>query len=185
VTRYAYFDGPRYILELDETELPGSAQRQDTWAWISDLANATPENQRRAGYYQITPTPRPPDTANTTTDRILDFSAWPIIREYWSPRPKTPTEQAATNATALERDAATYIDALRHGIDTMRTIIDTPNTTINTTPAPHIKTLARECIDTIRQTIRLARLTTGTTDTTTTDYGTGQANLTHEWMTVL
>jgi hypothetical protein len=185
MTRYAYYDDTRYITELDETELPGSAQRQDTWAWISDLRNADPADQRKAGYYRITPTPRPADTPGTTYDRNHDLTDWPTIREYWSPRPKTDLERATDNARQLERDTATNIDAIRHATDNIRTIIDTPNAQINAGPAPYIKAMARDCLDIARQTIRLARIITDTTADTGTDYGTGTATTTHNWMIVL
>ena len=63
----------------------------------------------------------------------------------------------------LLADATTNIDTLLATVTALNTLTALTNAEINQNPAAHIKSLARECKTVARQTVRIARLLTGST----------------------
>ena len=84
--------------------LPAAARRLDTGQWVLGLADAPVELQQACGWYPVTDTPRPDDTATTTHDRTVTLVAGtPTV--VWTERPKTQAELDA-EAEFAEQQAA-------------------------------------------------------------------------------
>jgi hypothetical protein len=133
-----------YALVIDGTieaegPLPSSARRLDTGAWVMGLATAPVELQQATGWYEVTDTPRPADTATDTFDRTLELvGTTPTV--VWVQRPKTAEElTAATEAT----NQATIQTNLEQDLAAMQATIDATNASINSNVAPHVKAIAR------------------------------------------
>ena len=96
-----------------------------------------------------------------------------------SERPYTPAEEEAAAEMRLEELKSANKDLLRAGLqdliaaalerqEAVQLVIDTKNSDINSSPAPHIKTLARACKREERAIIRLARIVGNLTESTDT-----------------
>ena len=84
--------------------LPVAARRLDTGQWVLGLPDAPAELQQACGWYQVTDTPRPDDTATTTHDRTVELvDGAPTV--VWTERPKTQAELDA-EAEFAEQQAA-------------------------------------------------------------------------------
>lgn len=77
-------------------QLPGQARRLDNGAWVRNLPDAAVDEQQATGWYQVTPTARPTDTATTTYERQVTLNGQPS--ETWVPRDKTIEEQIRERA---------------------------------------------------------------------------------------
>ena len=123
--------GPHPALEWDGTR----------W-W--DLRDPTIRTAR--GWHEVTETPRPDDTAEGTHPGSVEVVDGLPVR-VWAVRPWTEAELAAkAEQAAYAAQRATVkaiINDLRAEKARAQTVIDTPNATINTSPAPHIKDVAR------------------------------------------
>ncbi len=95
---------------------PTSARRLDTGEWVLGLRDASVDIQQACGWFAVTDTPRPADTATTTHDRSVQLVA-NVPTVVWTERPFTPDEQTArtanTNRTTIEQQATTALDANR------------------------------------------------------------------------
>jgi hypothetical protein len=133
-----------YALVIDGTieaegALPASARRLDNDAWVMGLATAPVELQQATGWYEVTDTPRPADTATDTFDRTLELvGTTPTV--VWVQRPKTAEEVAAATATTNQ---ASIVTNLNQDMVLMQAAIDATNATINANPATYIKQIAR------------------------------------------
>ena len=94
----------------------------------------------------VTETSRPPDTPTTTTDLAYALVAG-VPTQQWTVRPWTAEELAAKAEQAANKALRATIKAIINDLRAEKaraqTVIDTPNATINTSPAPHIKDVAR------------------------------------------
>lgn len=92
--------------------LPASARRLDTQEWVMGLADADPTFQQACGYYPVTDTARPSDTATDTFDRSVQLVAG-VPTVVWTQRPMTAPElanvTANTNRTTIQTQAATAL----------------------------------------------------------------------------
>ena len=99
------------------------------------------------GWQPVVETPRPADTETTTSDPAPVALVAGVPTQQWTVRPWTEAELAAKAAqSAYDAQRATVkaiINDLRAEKARAQTVIDTPNATINTSPAPHIKDVAR------------------------------------------
>lgn len=96
--------------------LPASARRLDTQEWVMGLATAGAALQQACGYYPVTDTARPADTATDTFDRSVQLvNGTPTV--VWTERPMTAPElanvAANTNRTTIQTQAATALDTNR------------------------------------------------------------------------
>lgn len=105
-----------YALVIDNTisdergRPPVSARRLDTGEWVLDLPNAHWSRQRATGWWQVTDTARPADTATATYDRTVTLvDGTPTVT--WVERPWTADELAARTAQA-NRTTLTGTDRL-------------------------------------------------------------------------
>lgn len=110
-----------YALVIDGTVqsvggLPNAARRLDTGEWVLGLADAPDSLRVACGWYPVTDTARPADTADTTHDRTIDVvDGTPTV--VWTARPKTTEEQAAdTDRAAFQ----TREDNLAAAVATLR-----------------------------------------------------------------
>lgn len=155
------------VIRAETATLP-TAGRLDTDedGWIIDLEDAPVEVQQAAGWYLVVMSPRPPDTATTRQQRSLILVAG-IPTEQWTEQTKTQDEIDADvetgNAATLTADAVQNIEALLASVVVLNGITAMTNATINGNPAAVIKDLVRECKTIARQTVRIARLVTGST----------------------
>lgn len=99
------------------------------------------------GWLPVVETPRPADTETTTSDPAPVALVAGVPTQQWTVRPWAEAELAAkAEQAANEASRATVkaiINDLRAEKARAQTVIDTPNATINTSPAPHIKDVAR------------------------------------------
>ena len=99
------------------------------------------------GWLPVVETPRPADTETTTSDPAPVALVAGVPTQQWTVRPWTAEELAAqAEAAAYEARRLTVkaiINDLRAEKTRAQAVIDTPNATINTSPAPHIKDVAR------------------------------------------
>ena len=99
------------------------------------------------GWLPVVETPRPADTETTTSDPAPVAHVAGVPTRQWTVRPWTEAELAANaEQAAYAAQRATVkaiINDLRAEKARAQTVIDTPNATINTSPAPHIKDVAR------------------------------------------
>ena len=99
------------------------------------------------GWQPVTEVPRPADTATHTSDPAPVALVAGVPTQQWAVRPWTEAELAAKAAQsaneALRDTVKAIINDLRAEKARAQTVIDTPNATINTSPAPHIKDVAR------------------------------------------
>jgi hypothetical protein len=133
-----------YALVTNDTvesygSLPQSARRLDTNEWVLGLADATTTLQQACGYYLVTTTPRPADTADTTYDYSITLQAG-IPTETWTARPKTADEIAAATA---QTNQASIVTNLQQDMVAIQAIIDDTNANINANPAARIKDMCR------------------------------------------
>ena len=166
---FAYLVGG--VILAETASLPEAARRLDTDEWVIDLDAGEVDVQEAAGWYLVTDTPRPPDTATTTQDRTLVLVAGvPTVQ--WTERAKTQpeldTDTNFANVALLTADATTNINTLLASITALNAITALTNATINANPAVTIKDVVRECKTIARQTVRIARLVTGSTMSTDT-----------------
>ena len=99
------------------------------------------------GWQPVVETPRPADTETTTSDPAPVALVAGVPTQQWAVRPWT-AEELAAQAAAAQQDAdrlavRQIINDLRAEKARAQVVIDTPNATINTSPAPHIKDVAR------------------------------------------
>lgn len=106
-----------------EGGLPASARRLDTDQWLmpnGGLTNASTAEQQACGYYLVTDTARPDDTATKTSDRSLTLVAG-VPTVTWTQRDKTADEitaaTASTNHDTLLTQAVTAMATLQGYID--------------------------------------------------------------------
>ena len=99
------------------------------------------------GWLPVVETPRPADTETTTSDPAPVALVAGVPTRQWTVRPWTEAELAAKAEQAaneaLRATVKAIINDLRAEKARAQTVIDTPNATINTSPAPHIKDVAR------------------------------------------
>ena len=113
--------------------------RGDPAAWATQPADW--------GWLPVVETPRPADTETTTSDPAPVALVAGVPTQQWAVRPWTEAELAAKAEQAaneaLRATVKAIINDLRAEKARAQTVIDTPNATINTSPAPHIKDVAR------------------------------------------
>lgn len=101
-------------VQAESNNLPASARRLDTGAWVMGLATAPVALQQACGYYQVVDTARPADTQTDTYDRTITLPAG-VPTVTWVQRAKTAGELAAdtsnTNNTTLRTQADAAIEA--------------------------------------------------------------------------
>ena len=141
-----------YAYTADQTvvhvgPLPSTARRQDTGQWVTPPPDGwTPELLAACGWYELTGTPRPAPVQGRVHESTVDLVDGLPVR-VWTWRPWTADALAAKAAqAAYDAQRATVkavINDLRAEKARAQTVIDTPNATINTSPAPHIKDVAR------------------------------------------
>ena len=99
------------------------------------------------GWLPVVEVPRPADTATHTSDWAPVALVAGVPTQQWTVRPWTEAELAAKAEQAaneaLRATIKAIINDLRAEKARAQTVIDTPNATINTSPAPHIKDVAR------------------------------------------
>lgn len=106
------------IVANSEGSLPASARRLDNQQWVMGLATASTTLQQACGWYAVTATLRPADTATLTYDRSITLPGG-VPTETWTQRAKTQAEldadrRAANTATMTGlADLTTKIAALR------------------------------------------------------------------------
>jgi hypothetical protein len=77
--------------------LPNAARLIGSRAWVLNFPRASVDLQEACGWFAVTDTPQPPDTATTThvgSVTLVDD----VATETWTPRPWTPAELAARTA---------------------------------------------------------------------------------------
>jgi hypothetical protein len=160
---------PPDLLEPDDITAEGRwwdlrQHDMDEAAWEADIIGPH-------GWAPIVMTPRPPDTDTTTFDYSIILVGG-IPTEVWTPRPWTPEElaaqEASANTTQMTAESAEAVDKLILVVENLNLITDMTNADINANPAAIIKDLARECKTIARQANREARLTSGRTESTDT-----------------
>ena len=127
---------------------PTGARRLDTGAWVTPPKDGwTPALLAACGWLPVVEVPRPADTETTPSDPAPVALVAGVPTQQWAVRPWTEAELAAKAAqSAYDAQRATVkaiINDLRAEKARAQTVIDTPNATINTSPAPHIKDVAR------------------------------------------
>ena len=99
------------------------------------------------GWLPVVEAPRPTHTETTTSDPAPVALVAGVPTQQWTVRPRTAEELAAKAEQAaneaLRATVKAIINDLRAEKARAQTVIDTPNATINTSPAPHIKDVAR------------------------------------------
>ena len=99
------------------------------------------------GWLPVVEVPRPADTETTTSDPAPVALVAGVPTQQWTVRPWAEAELAAkAEQAAYAAQRATVkaiINDLRAEKARVQTVIDIPNATINTSPAPHIKDVAR------------------------------------------
>ena len=126
---------------------PTGARRLDTGAWVTPPKDGwTVDLLAACGWFEVTETPRPADTTEGTyTGDVVVVDGLPV--RVWTVRPWAEAELAAKAEQAaneaLRATVKAIINDLRAEKARAQTVIDTPNATINTSPAPHIKDVAR------------------------------------------
>ena len=99
------------------------------------------------GWLPVVETPRPADTETTTSYPAPVALVAGVPTQQWTVRPWAEAELAAKAEQAaneaLRATIKAIINDLRAEKARAQTVIDTPNATINTSPAPHIKDVAR------------------------------------------
>jgi len=130
---------------VDAVGSPPQLVEQDGRWW--DLRDRDLATLALVGWFPVTETARPADTATTTWEPVFTPGDGDVDQS-WSEVPKTPEQiEAEGNAVAQ----ATIEQALSDALVTLQTIIDDTNANINGNPAQRIKDIAR----TTRRTIRL------------------------------
>ena len=133
---------PRLVLQDDQ--------------WI-DLRTLDPELLASAGWYPLTLTTRPADTASTTTDMSYVYADGKVT-QVWTERPKTAAEIDAANAesnrTQIEAKAAQALSA-----NATFLAIASPT---NAQTLAQVKMLTRECTAIIRLLLSRLETTDGT-----------------------
>ena len=129
-------------------QLPRGARRLDTGQWVTPPTDGwTPELLAACGWLPVVEVPRPADTDTHTSDPAPVALVAGVPTQQWAVRPWTEAELAANaEQAAYAAQRATVkaiINDLRAEKARAQTVIDTPNATINTSPAPHIKDVAR------------------------------------------
>ena len=127
---------------------PTGARRLDTGAWVTPPADGwTADMLAACGWLPVVEVPRPADTETTTSDPAPVALVAGVPTQQWTVRPWTAEELAAKAEQAaneaLRATVKVIINDLRAEKARAQTVIDTPNATINTSPAPHIKDVAR------------------------------------------
>jgi hypothetical protein len=107
-----------FALVIDGTievgRLPGSARRLDDGRWVMDLSNVV--DRQACGWFEVTDTPRPDDTATTTYTRSLILvGGAPVVT--WTPVDKTQVELDADTAQAAD---STEDDQIRQMVSALR-----------------------------------------------------------------
>lgn len=134
-----------------EGGLPHSARRLDTQDWVLGLRDAPEALQQACGYYKVTDTPRPADTATDTHDRTLTLPAGaPTVT--WVKRPKTADELAGDVATVTRADIETQA---RAAVKANRTYLAAPRAQ---TAAARINDLENQVAKLTKQVNALTRL---------------------------
>ena len=93
---------------------PTSARRLDSGNWVLGLRTAPAALQQACGWWEITDTPRPDDTATTTHDRTVELVAG-VPTVVWTERDKTQAEldaeAKATREQQIRGSVADYLSA--------------------------------------------------------------------------
>jgi hypothetical protein len=136
-----------------------------------DLRPMSDAELAELGWYPVTSTPRPPDTADTTHDYSVELVAG-VPTEVWTERAMTPDEiagaEAATNTSQMVDEQAESVDKLVLVVDNLNAITDMTNAEINANPAAILKDVAREVKTVARVANREARMTSGRLESTDT-----------------
>ena len=127
---------------------PRGARRLDTGQWVTPPKDGWTDSLLAAcGWLPVVEVPRPADTDTTTSDWAPVALVAGVPTQQWTVRPWTAEELAAKAEQAaneaLRATAKAIVNDLRAEKARAQTVIDTPNATINTSPAPHIKDVAR------------------------------------------
>lgn len=150
--------------------LPQSARRLDTQEWVLGLADATVTLREACGWFPVTDTTRPEDTATTTHDRTVELVAG-VPTVVWTERPKTQAELDAEQETA---NRTTIDQAITDALTRLQELVDAPaipavpnGTMTNAVLSDVVRALrdhaqdtragAQEVALTLRRTIRLVR----------------------------
>jgi len=115
-----------------------------------DLRDRDPVTLALVGWFPVTETAKPADTATTTWVPVFTPGDGDVDQS-WSEIPKTAEQLAAETESANRQTIET---ALSDALTELQTLIDTTNATINAGPAPYIKALARALRRVIRLLIR-------------------------------
>ena len=166
---YAYVTNN--VPKNEQAQLPDTAKLlSDPGIWITGLPYQPISTQQATGWFQVVATARPPDTTTHTTTRSLTMvNGYPT--ETWVSRPwaqdELDSQNREENSEELKNDIEANIDVLIALVDEIANFVqNTANSTINANPAAFIKDRARDLKSAIKQTINIARVTTGTTDST-------------------
>jgi hypothetical protein len=133
------------IIRSEQDRLPSSAKRLDTGLWEHLGTAWTAELAAQFGYYPVTETDRPTDTADDTYDRTLVLiDAVPTV--VWTVRPWTDQEQTGRVAYANEATIRSRAQAARADNSAFLT---------NATPTvpqvvAQVRSLTRQCNGLIR-----------------------------------
>lgn len=161
---FAYVVGD--VIHAETATLPTAARRVDTGEWVVDLDGAAVDVREACNWFQVVTVNHPPDTTTLIYDRALILVDG-VPTEEWTERPKTQDEidadTRAVNAEVLTSDAATNIATLLATVTALNALTALTNAEINANPAARIKDVVRELKTVARQTVRLARLVTGST----------------------
>lgn len=127
--------------------LPRAARRLDTGQWVTPPPDGWTDTLAAAcGWLPVVESPRSADTATDTYEPTYTVDGATVVQS-WTLRPWTAEELAAKAEQAaneaLRATVKAIINDLRAEKARAQTVIDTPNATINTSPAPHIKDVAR------------------------------------------
>lgn len=109
--------------------VPVADRRLDTGGWILGLRDASEADQQACGWFPVTSTPRPADTASTTFDYGIELVAG-TPTEVWTERPKTSDELDNDDRdTKLVTVAASIATLRQWAVDAASTNVTNGNNT--------------------------------------------------------
>jgi hypothetical protein len=134
---------------VDSVGQPPQLVFQDGRWW--DLRDRDPATLALVGWYPVTESPKPADTASTKWTPLFTLNGATVIQS-WVEVSKTPEEIAAdvaeANRISIEAKVTQALTDLAQVRTDLATLAGTANTTINASPAVYIKQLGSR-LDTV------------------------------------